>query len=241
MFAADGRRTAEVRVAPLAPRRTAGNAVGVSERSPAKPREFDVRVDRTPDEVWRRLLAHPRVREANEPAPEPAPPNGAPFLIARASPTEIRIRHWAGPADAPCPVVVLNLERIGEATLVRGTFESRRRQAPLVRDGRPLPARRRRRWAWAAVAAIVLGIAIAAPVVIGIAPIHLLSVLLLLVFFTVPTMLVFVPAVMIWNGEVRKGFVGPTWELLGEIFTPIALPSAPGRDAPFRQAIRGAS
>ena len=60
---------------------------------------------------------------------------------------------------------------------------------------------------------------------------------MLLLIFTVPTVLVFVPALMIWNGEVRRGFVGPMWELLGEVFTPIALPEADGDDTPFRHAL----
>lgn len=197
---------------------------------------FDFRVELGPDELWERLLAHPRVREANDPAPDPPPPQGEPFLAARASRHEIRIRHWAGPADASCPVVVLELEEDGSRTIVRGRFRPRRRQAALVPNGE-YSGRRRRPWAYATVATIVLGIAMAAPVLIGVAPIHLLSVLMLLLIFTVPTVLVFVPALMIWNGEVRRGFVGPMWELLGEVFTPIALPEADSDDTPFRHAL----
>ena len=199
---------------------------------------FEFRVELGPDEVWERLLRHPRVREANDPAPDPPPPEGEPFLAARASRRELRVRHWAGPADASCPVVVLELEERGEHTIVRGRFRPRRRQAALVPNGERF-ARPRNRWIYATVAAIVLGIAMAAPVLIGVAPIHLLSILMLLLFFTIPTVLVFVPALMIWNGEVRKGFVGPMWELLGEVFTPIALPEAKGADTPFRHALPG--
>ncbi|MEM6989819.1 MAG: hypothetical protein AAF721_04965 [Myxococcota bacterium] len=212
----------------------------MSRRVPAKRNGFDIRVELTPDEIWERLLRNPRVRESNDPAPEPEPPQGAPFLVARVSETEIRLRHWAGPADAPCPVVHLDLSPLQQGTAVSGTFRPRRTQRALAELG-PAVRRPANRWAWAMVATLVLGIAMAAPVLIGVGPIHLMSVLMLLLFFTVPTALVFVPAVMIWNGEVRKGFVGPTWELLGEVFTPIALPSADGREAPFRQAIRGAS
>lgn len=212
----------------------------MSDSALAKRDSFEVRVELTPDEIWERLLSNDRVREANEPAPEPSPPRGRPFLVARASADEIRLRHWAGPADASCPVVVVQMRQVGTATLVSGRFESRRRQLPLVEKSlarsRPRGFKR-----WAGVGGLVLAIAIAAPLLIGVAPIHLLSILALLAFFTVPTVLVFVPAVMIWNGEVRKGFVRPMWELLGEVFTPIALPAEDGREAPFRHAIGGST
>src|SRR5690606_7039985 len=68
---------------------------------------FCVRTDLDADALWRRLLSHPKVRAAVDPAPDPPPPEGPPFLLARQSEREMRLRHWAGPADAASPVIVL--------------------------------------------------------------------------------------------------------------------------------------
>ena len=62
---------------------------------------------------------------------------------------------------------------------------------------------------------------------------QLFVVLVLLFFFTIPTALVFVPGLLIWNTEGRKQFIAPLWELVGELMTPIALPEV-STDRPFR-------
>lgn len=202
----------------------------MSAHSPVKRDRFEVRVSLGPDAIWERLREHPRVRESNAPAPTPAPPGGAAFLVARAGEHEIRLRHWAGPADAASPVIVLRLQRDGAGTIVRGQFEHRYRQRPLVGAS----ARRVGAWVGAGLGGSTLAALLLAFIPIRVELIYLP---LLLLLFAVPTILVFVPALMIWNGEVRKGFVGPLWELLGEVFAPIALPSADVPEAPFRHAL----
>lgn len=193
---------------------------------------FSLHVSLDPDALWERVLAHPRVRAAQHPAPDPPPPDGAPFLVARRTPHELRLRHWAGPADAVSPVVIMQLladEHGG--TLVRGHFERRREQRRLVE----LPRLRRGGPALvvAAVLVIVLSLALLAPVLIGSTANVVVAILILLVFFTVPTALVFVPGLLIWNAEGRKRFTASIWELLGELMTPIALPRS-SSDRPFR-------
>ncbi|MEM7159879.1 MAG: hypothetical protein AAF799_43970 [Myxococcota bacterium] len=193
---------------------------------------FRFRVPLDADALWDRLSEHPRIRVAEDPAPDPPPPEGAPFLIARQSAREFRLRHWAGPADAASPVVIMKLEPDGHGgTLVRGHFENRNRQRRLV----DLPRLRRGGGAFiaASVVVTVLAIALLAPVLIG-APLDtVVSVLGLLFFFTVPTALVFVPGLIIWNAEGRKRFIAPLWELVGEVMLPIALPESTS-DRPFR-------
>jgi hypothetical protein len=88
-------------------------------------------------------------------------------------------------------------------------------------------------WVVAGVLLSVLGIALLTPVLAGAAMDTIVSVLVLSVLFTIPTALVFVPGLLIWNAESRRGFIAPMWELMGEVFTPIALPEA-HTDAPFR-------
>ncbi|MCA9650275.1 MAG: hypothetical protein H6712_14820 [Myxococcales bacterium] len=193
---------------------------------------FRFRVALDPEAVWERMLAHPKVRVAQEPAPEPPPPEGAPFLVARQSTHELRLRHWAGPADAASPVVIMQLGPDGHGgTVVRGRFENRNRQRHLV----DLPRIRRggRAWLLAGLGTTLLAIALLTPVLVGAAPNMIVSVLALLIFFTLPTALVFVPGLLIWNAEGRKRFIAPLWELVGELMTPIALPEVTG-DRPFR-------
>ncbi|MCH9688494.1 MAG: hypothetical protein K0V04_44095 [Deltaproteobacteria bacterium] len=204
----------------------------VESRSVQLREGFDFRVGHSPDELWDRLVAHPKVRASDDPAPDPAPPDGAPFLVARQSAREFRLRHWAGPTDAASPVVILRLSPDGHGgTLVRGHFEKRNHQTALV----DLPRLRRGSGAWivAGVAATVLSLALLAPVLIGSNANIVASVLILLFFFTIPTALVFVPGFLIWNAEGRKRFIAPLWEIVGELLTPIALPAI-GNDRPFR-------
>jgi hypothetical protein len=198
-----------------------------------RPRDrFVVRTALSADEVWARLLAHAKVREANDPAPTPSPPTGAPFLLARRSADQLRLRHWAGPADAVSPVVVLDLTQDDRGgTIVSGHFDPRGRQQPLVELPRVRPDARK--WALAGLVATVTGAALITPVLLGASVQTIVSVLVLLVLFSVPTALVFVPGLLIWQSEGAKRFVPPLWELIGEVFTPIALPEA-GCDAPFR-------
>jgi hypothetical protein len=195
-------------------------------------RRFVVRTSLDEDQLWQLLLAHHKVRVADDPAPEPAPPEGKPFLIARQSDRELRLRHWSGPADAPSPVIVMRLEPDGRGgTIVRGSFEPRSRRSrlldlPRLRPG-GLP------WVIAAVLCSVIAIALLTPVLVGAAIDTVVSVLVLLVLFTVPTALVFVPGLLIWNAEGRKQFIPPLWEVIGEVFSPIALPES-AAEAPFR-------
>lgn len=193
---------------------------------------FCVRTDLDADALWRRLLSHPKVRAAVDPAPDPPPPEGPPFLLARQSEREMRLRHWAGPADAASPVIVLRLEPDGRGgTLVRGAFEKRSTQRPLL----DLPKLRPGGWPWVVTGVLlsIAGIALLTPVLAGATIETIVSVLVLSVLFTIPTALVFVPGLLIWNAESRRGFIGPMWELIGEVFAPIALPEAQA-DAPFR-------
>ena len=201
-------------------------------RALVKREYFSLRIDLDADALWQRLLAHPRIREADDPAPDPPPPQGERFLVARESPHEIRLRHWAGPADAASPIVVLRLTPEAGATRIEGRFTWPPRRAPLVTGG--TMNRRRRLGTVAAIASIVATIALMAPVAIGTGTIHVIA---LLLFFCVPTALVFVPGLLIWRSEVRKALVGPLWELVGEVFTPLALPESEGRQAPFRAAL----
>jgi hypothetical protein len=198
---------------------------------------FAIRVSLGPEALWERMLAHPKVRVADEPAPEPAPPDGAPFLAARQSEHELRLRHWAGPTDAVSPVVVMELFPDGHGgTLVRGRFENRNLQRRLVdlprlRDGAGM-------WIGAGVGATVLALALLASVLIGQPTSLVFSVLVLLVFFTIPSALVFVPGLLIWNAEGRKRFTPPLWELVGELMMPIEQ-AAVASDRPFRGAVAG--
>jgi hypothetical protein len=220
------------------PRSPAGpevSLVAAPKPSPAVPEardRFSIRVSLTPDALWDRLVAHPKIRVAHEPAPEPAPPEGAPFLVARQSAHEVRLRHWAGPADAVSPVVVMELGPDGHGgTLVHGRFENRNLQRHLVdlprlRDGGGV-------WVAAGVGATVVSLALLASVLIGSPTSLVFSVLVLLFFFTIPTALVFVPGLLIWNAEGRKRFIAPLWELVGELMTPIAQPEV-SNDRPFR-------
>jgi hypothetical protein len=198
---------------------------------------FSIRVSLTPEALWDRLLAHPRVRAADDPAPEPPPPEGKPFLAARQSPLELRLRHWAGPTDAVSPVIIMDLrpdERGG--TLVRGRFENRNVQRRLV----DLPRLREGGGAWiaAGVGATVLALAMLASMLVGSPTSLVFSVLALLFFFTIPTALVFVPGLLIWNAEGRKRFTTPLWELVGELMMPIEQPAVVS-SRPFRGAAAG--
>jgi hypothetical protein len=198
---------------------------------------FAIRVSLGPEALWERVLAHPKVRVAEEPAPEPAPPDGAPFLAARQSEHELRLRHWAGPTDAVSPVVVMELRPDGHGgTLVRGRFENPNLQRRLV----DLPRLRVGAGAWigAGVGATVLALALLASVLIGQPTSLVFSVLVLLVFFTIPSALVFVPGLLIWNAEGRKRFTPPLWELVGELMMPIEQ-AAVASDRPFRGAVAG--
>ncbi len=193
---------------------------------------FAIRTALSRDEVWERLLAHRKVREATDPAPSPSPPVGAPFLVARQSDGEVRLRHWAGPADAVSPVIVLEMSDDGRGgTVVEGRFDTRGRQRPLLDLPRLRPGGRK--WVAAASVAATIGTALLLPVLLGASAEAVVSVLVLLCLFSVPTALVFVPGLLIWQAEGRKRFVGPLWELMGEVFTPVALTEA-SRPEPFR-------
>lgn len=221
-----------------APRRPGGPLVRAGATHGLRARDsFAIRVSLDPEALWERVLAHPKVRTAEDPAPEPPPPEGKPFLAARQSAHELRLRHWAGPTDAVSPVVVMALQPDGHGgTLVRGRFENRNLQRRLV----DLPRLRGGAgyWIGAGIGATVLALALLASVLIGQPTSLVFSVLVLLFFFTIPTALVFVPGLLIWNAEGRQRFTTPLWELLGELMMPIEQ-AAVASERPFRGAVAG--
>jgi hypothetical protein len=93
-------------------------------------------------------------------------------------------------------------------------------------------------WMAAGVGATVLALALLASVLIGQPTSLVFSVLVLLFFFTIPTALVFVPGLLIWNAEGRKRFTTPLWELVGELMMPIEQAEV-ASNRPFRGAMAG--
>ncbi len=187
-------------------------------------RTFTFRVELGPDALWEHLCAHDEVRASEDPAPAPAPPHAAPFLVAREGRDQLRLRRWAGPADSASPIVVVDLEEDERGCTVYGHIEpgtpgslvaSRPQWKRYVLPG----------------AALLVTLSIGGAVLGGGWAAVALPLLLLL--FGVPAGAVMVPMLMLWNQQSRAVQTEALWGLVGEVFTPLALPEGeePG---PFR-------
>lgn len=188
-------------------------------------RNFAFRVADDDAAIWERIVADPRVRVSDAAAPEPAPPIG-PTLLAARSGELVRVRHWAGPADAASPIVVLQLQRDGEITRVHGRIEQPRTSRDFD-DHAP-----KQRWWMSVLPMLVLAvIATVAYLVAGSSLLWALPALLLL--FAIPSSAVMLPALALWNAEVRREQRRTLREWVGQTFVPIALPAAEDDD-PFR-------
>jgi len=187
-------------------------------------RTFSFRVELGPDALWEHLCAHDEVRASGDPAPGPSPPHGAPFLVARDGPRQLRLRRWAGPADSASPIVVVDLEEDERGCTVFGHIESG--TSGLLVGARPQWKRY-----------ILPGVALLVTLSIGGAILGggwaAIALPLLLLLFGVPAGAVMVPLLMLWNQQSRATQTEALWGLVGEVFTPLALPEGeePG---PFR-------
>jgi hypothetical protein len=203
--------------------------VGLAKRFDAallsRRRVFRFRVDGDADAVWARMLADPSVREADDPAPEPAPPQGAALLVSRSGGT-IRVRHWSGAADAVSPVLVLRIDGHGDVARVEGHLEQPGHAASFRALQEP-----RRLWPVILPIGVLAGIGVLAYVVAGSALLWTLPLLLLL--FAIPSSLVMLPALALWNAESRRVQRDALVTWMGRTFVPIALP-ATDEDDPFR-------
>ncbi len=187
-------------------------------------RTFSFRVELGPDALWEHLCAHKEVRASTDPAPGPSPPTGAPFLVARDGLEQLRVRLWAGPADSASPIFVVDLEEDERGCTVYGHLESGTTGSLL--GGRPqwkrylLPG-----------AALLLTLSIGGAILGG--GWAAIALPLLLLLFGVPAGAVMVPMLMLWNQQSRAAQTEALWGLVGEVFTPLALPEGeePG---PFR-------
>jgi len=187
-------------------------------------RTFSFRVELGPDALWEHLRDRDDVRESDDPAPGPPPPHGAPFLLARTGPAQLRLRRWAGPADAASPIVVVELEEEGGGYAVHGHIESGNTRS--LSDPRP-PWKRYA----APVAAVLVALSIGGAILGG--GWAALALPVLLVLIGVPAGVVMLPMLMMWNQQSRASQTEELWGLVGEVFTPLALPEGeePG---PFR-------
>ena len=183
-------------------------------------RRFSFRVELGPDALWDRLQDRDDVRESTERAPEPAPPYGAPVLASRTSPHCIELRRWAGSADAESPVVVVELEPEGPHWVVHASLE-------------PAPSRRWtsvRRWISPAFGiALVVGVTAA---ILG----NATALLWVAALFAFPAALVATPvwlASALWDRRSNADQADALRALVGEVFTPLALPGGDG-PGPFR-------
>jgi hypothetical protein len=192
-------------------------------------RSFEFRIAMTDDELFSRIVAHPEVRETGEPSPEPGPPHGPAFLAARGGPGRLLVRHWAGPADAASPLVVLELEPHGNHHVVHGRVTQPRHSERIGHAARSRPPI----WQFALpIAVLALVVAFAA---MALGPIVLWALPLLVVLFAVPSGLVMLPALALWNAESRREQELELRRLIGELLVPIALPPAADEDDdPFR-------
>jgi hypothetical protein len=187
-------------------------------------RTFSFRVDLGPDALWEHLCAHEDVRVSNDPAPGPPPPHGAAFLAARTASSEIRLRRWAGPADAASPIVVVDLVEGERGTEVRG------RLVPGTTRSLGDTRSAWRRYALPT-AAILTALGVGGAILGG--GWAALALPLLLLLIGVPAGAVMIPLLVMWNRQSREVQTEALWGVVGEVFTPLALPEAedPG---PFR-------
>ncbi len=187
-------------------------------------RTFSFRVELGADALWEHLCEHDEVRESDDPAPGPAPPTGAPFLAARIGPDHVRLRRWAGPADAASPIIVIELEEDERGCIVHGHLEagynrSLRETKPNIRP-------------YVAPATILVVVLVGAGLLLGGAP-GLLLLPVLLVLFAIPAAAVMLPMLALWNQQSHVIQTDALWGLVGEVFTPLALPEGDEPD-PFR-------
>jgi hypothetical protein len=188
-------------------------------------RRFSFRVADDGAAIWARIVADPRVRVSDAPAPEPPPPIGGSLLAAKRG-DEVRVRHWAGPADAVSPVIVLQLHRDGEVTTVEGRIEQPRVSRDF--DARP----KSRRW-WSSVLPIALLVAAGTLAYFLVGSALLWTLPLLLLLFAIPSSIVMLPALALWNAEIHREQRRALRDWVGQTFVPIALPAAEDDD-PFR-------
>lgn len=187
-------------------------------------RTFSFRVELGSDALWEHLCAHAEVRESEDPAPGPAPPHAPVFLVARQGRDQLRFRQWAGPADSASPIVVVDIEEDERGSTVYGHIESGT-SGSLV-DGRPqwkryiLPG-----------AALLVTLSVGGAILGG--GWAAIALPLLLLLFGLPAGAVMIPLLMLWNQQSRAAQTEALWGLVGEVFTPLALPDGeePG---PFR-------
>lgn len=190
-------------------------------------RRFELAIELDADALWERIVAHPDVRVSDEPAPEPAPPDDGRFLAARTDPQTIVLRHWAGSADAVSPLVVLRVVRAGPHARVVGRFEQPR-HAPTFATRGPEPTP----WWQIAAPIVVLGVGFAL-IYAFTGPPGLWALLVALLLFAVPSGVVMLPGLVLWDAQSRREQREALWRVLGELLTPIALPPV-GGDDPFR-------
>jgi hypothetical protein len=194
-------------------------------RGLARRLRFRVAEDR--EALWQRIVADPQVRASADASPEPGPPHGPPLLAWRTGPDAIVVRHWSGPADAISPIVALSLHREGEVTTVEAAL-----QQPRTRGLAAAPTGARL-WQVAVPVVALGGVLALAYVVAGSALLWALPLLLLL--FAIPSALVMLPALAVWNAESRRGQREALLDWIGRTFVPIALPPADDDEAdPFR-------
>ncbi|MBX7082760.1 MAG: hypothetical protein K1X88_26375 [Nannocystaceae bacterium] len=209
----------------LSPARGGGALRRPALRGLARRLRFRVTEDR--DALWQRIVADPAVRTSADASPEPGPPQGPPLLAWRLGPDAIVVRHWSGPADAISPMVSLSLHREGDVTTVEAALQQPRTRGL---DGRAGGARP---WQVAVPVLALLAVLGLAYVVAGSALLWALPLLLLL--FAIPSALVMLPALAVWNAESRRGQREALLDWLGRTFVPIALPPADDDEAdPFR-------
>ena len=113
--------------------------------------------------------------------------------------------------------------------LVRGTIVQPRQSRALVPGARLRPPW----WQFAVPIAVLLAVVVGAASVLG--SIVLWALPLLLVLFAVPSTIVMLPALVLWNAESRREQEVELWRLVGELLVPVALPPAADEDDdPFR-------
>ncbi len=134
------------------------------------------------------------------------------------------MRRWAGPADASSPIVVVDLEEDPRGCTVHGHIE--RGNTRSLTNTRPV-------WKTyaAPAAAVLVALSIGGAILGGGWAALALPVLLLLI--GVPAGAVMLPMLMVWNHQSRLAQTESLWGLVGEVFTPVALPAGEDPD-PFR-------
>jgi hypothetical protein len=189
-------------------------------------RKIRVRVAGDADALWERILADEGVRRDHQPAPEPGPPKGPPLLVWREADV-IRVRHWSGNADAASPVMVLRMRPDRGALAVDARIEQPRasrsfvavvRQPSVLMTAVPIVLLS---------AILVLAYAVAGSALLAALP-------LLLLLFAIPSALVMLPALALWNAESRRHQREALVAWLGRTLVPIALPGDTDAPGPFR-------